>query len=221
MSETVICLYHSVGILVQTLHPPTPSLPSACIGLKMAIALPPSAKCKAGDDDALSVSGDSVATTAYPPSAASSMPSGTSSAADQPDNVEQMFETFVRDNDPELLAIVNSPAPSVMSGDHDDTSSSKPIELTEGIKRAIANYELATGKVLSAEEIMNVEEGVVYWSCQGMKLAAHQPGGHHQKNIRQLEWDQVAKDMYNGLPDNDKLAFKKKKLEHFQLVPVL
>ena len=153
--------------------------------------------CKADCADDASVAS---AATAAPTSAASLTATGVASSdAFSSDEANAMFEQFIRDTDPELLAVVD-PAPP----EEGDTAA----PLSDGIKTAIENYEAASGKLLANNEIISCKEGVVYWATLKMKMGSKDKGGFHQKFLRALEWDEAAKDCWAHVPDNERQAFK-------------
>ena len=78
-------------------------------------------------------------------------------------------------------------------------------ELTEGHKLAIKNYEEATGKKLTVDELIASKEGIGYWATQGLDMGAR--GAIRQQFKRALTWDQAAAQIYNGLEDSQKKSF--------------
>ena len=131
-----------------------------------------------------------------------SFSSAGSTGAPDPDDCDRLFEEFLKENEPDIIAEVN---PEIMLGQDGETVN---ISLSEGVKNAIANYDAATGKVLTPEEISKTKEGLVFWATQGMKLGSKDPGGFHQRFQRAVNWNDAARGIWEGLPDCEREAFK-------------
>ena len=82
-----------------------------------------------------------------------------------------------------------------------------PPPLSDGEKRAIDNFESATGKAATLEDVLASREGIAHWSCLNMDVRAG--SATHSACMRALKHDPAARAVYENIPDDQKVAFKK------------
>ena len=101
---------------------------------------------------------------------------------------DEMFEAFLAENDPDILAIAKQPALA-----QDDTPLHVLKAPTASIMRAIDNFKASTGKAdATIQDVEASSQGLIYWSCSETKMGAHAPGGFHQRFLRSLAWNEAA-----------------------------
>ena len=83
----------------------------------------------------------------------------------------------------------------------------KPRTLHEHEIAGLEEYELATGRNISIQELEETTEGADYWCTLRLDLKAGSALDAEFK--RALKWDEIAAEQYEACPQGKKLAFKK------------
>ena len=154
-----------------------------------------------------SADNEDTVTTRYPESEETSRSMGAASTDGGEESLDVAFEKFLSENEPDLIAQCSDQNPDAIPEQEGTVPGNHVVNLSQGATLAIKNYEDATGKKATIDEIEK-DGGLVHWATLGMKMGSKDKRGFHQRFHRALTWDAVAKQIWAGLPENEQDAFK-------------
>ena len=123
-----------------------------------------------------SADNEDTVTTRYPESEETSRSMGAASTDGGEESLDVAFEKFLSENEPDLIAQCSDQNPDAIPEQEGTVPGNHVVNLSQGATLAIKNYEDATGKKATIDEIEK-DGGLAHWATLGMKMGSKDKRG--------------------------------------------